>query len=262
MVAFHRPARTFPPSVPEQRVSLPSPPLKPRDNQTSSWLYVLLPLLSSVSMAAYMISAGRTWLMVLGILFVFLSVGVTVYVRTQMRRQNGRNMRRQRDRYLEYLGELRKQARESAATQREVSAFLYPSPRRLWALVIGRRRIWERRPSDPDFLRVRLGLGRGEPALRLDLARRSDPMSEYEAESEWAAEDLMKDCSTVSLQPAWVDLANVGVLSLLGPPDRGGNLLGLLLMQVAVLHAPDDVRLVVLLSDPESMLSWAKWLPH
>ncbi|WP_028933478.1 type VII secretion protein EccC [Pseudonocardia spinosispora] len=262
VVAFHRPARTFPPSVPEQRVSLPAPPQKPQDNQSQTWLYVLLPLLSSVSMAAYLISAGRAWMMALGILFVFLSVGVTIWVRTSMRRQGDGNIRKQRDRYLEYLDAQRLQAEESAAAQRAVAAFLHPSPRRLWALVTGRRRVWERRPGDTDFLLLRLGIGRGTPVMRLELARRGDPIAELESESQAAAEQLTEDYSTVSRQPACVDLANVGVLSLQGPPEAGTALLGALLMQLAVLHAPDDVRVVAMLTGPDSELNWAKWLPH
>ena len=262
MVAFHRPARTFPPSVPEQRVALPAPPQKPQDSQGQTWMYVLMPLLSSVGIAASLISAGMIWQIVLGIVFVVLSVGVTIWVRTSASRQGKGNVRKQRDRYLEYLDSQREVAEESAAAQRAVAAFLHPSPRRLWALVTGRRRVWERRPSDPDFLLLRLGSGRGAPAFRLELPRRGDLMSEFETESQWAAEELTEEFATISRQPACVDLGKLGVLSLQGPPQAGTALLGALLMQLAVLHAPDDVRVVAMLTGSDSALAWAKWLPH
>ncbi|MGP4045979.1 type VII secretion protein EccCa [Streptomyces sp. 2A115] len=260
-IAFHRPARTFPPSVPEQHVSLPSPPQKPQENQASNWLYLLLPLLSSVSMAAYMVTFGRPWMIMLGIGFVITSVLVTVLVRTQSRKSTRLARLRQRDRYVEYLADIRAQARTSAAAQRAVSAFLHPSPRRLWALATGRRRVWERRPADEDFLRLRLGQGQGTPTMQLASGKRGDPTAEFEAQSQRAADRLLRDHARVSHEPAWVDLANTGVLSLNGPSERTAPLVGALLLQLGVLHAPDDVQVVALTTE-DAPWSWVKWLPH
>ncbi|MFB7504391.1 MULTISPECIES: type VII secretion protein EccCa [Streptomyces] len=249
--------------MPEQNVALAAPPQKVKENQASNWLYMLLPLLSSVSMAAYMVTYGKPWMIALGVGFVCVSVGVTVLVRTQSRNANVRARRRQHSRYVEYLTDIRRQARESAAAQRAVNAFLYPSPQRLWAIATtAPRRIWERRPSDADFLRLRLGLGRGEPALRISLGKRGDPTAEYDPAAYRLAAKLTGDYATVNLQPAWIDLANTGVLSLLGPQERTGDLAGALLTQLAVLHAPDDVQVAALLTAEDRSWSWVKWLPH
>src|SRR5262245_31818962 len=126
-IAFHRPARIIAPAMSEQKVNLATPPQKPQNNTATTWLYILLPLLSSISMAAYMVTYGRPWLVVLGIAFVVVSVGVTFAVRWQMRSANRRNRDRQRDRYDEYLAGIRKQARTVARDQRFVSAFSYLS---------------------------------------------------------------------------------------------------------------------------------------
>ncbi|MET7695301.1 type VII secretion protein EccCa [Streptomyces sp. NPDC005483] len=260
-IAFHRPARTLPPSVPEQQVALPAPPQKTVENQASTWLYLLLPLLSSVSMAAYMVTFGRLWMTMLGIGFVVISVGVTVYVRNQSRNANRTTRLRQRDRYVEFLADIRAQARDSAQAQRAVAAFLQPSPHRLWALATGRRRVWERRPTDEDFLRLRLGQGAGAPAMQLSSGRRGDPTAEFETQSQRAAERLVRDYARVGRQPAWIDLANTGVLSLAGPKERTAEAVGALLLQLSVLHAPDDVQ-VVALADGDVPWAWVKWLPH
>ncbi|MFF7580966.1 type VII secretion protein EccCa [Streptomyces sp. NPDC008061] len=259
---FHRPARTFPPAVPEQQVALAAPPQQASQNQAQTWLYMLLPLLSSISMAAYMFTFGRPWMMMLGIGFIVISVGIMVAVRMQTKNASRRTQFRQRDRYVEYLADIRRQARESAAAQRAVTAFMHPSPQRLWAIAAtGPRRVWERRPADTDFMKLRLGMGRGAPAMRIALSRNSDPTAEHDIESHRRAEKLSSDFETVSLQPAWVDLANTGVLSLLGPEERTSELAASLLMQLAVLHAPDDVQ-VIALTPGEGDWAWVKWLPH
>ncbi|WP_331753138.1 type VII secretion protein EccCa [Streptomyces anthocyanicus] len=260
-LAFHRPARTFPPSVPEQHVALPSPPQKAVENQASNWLYLLLPLLSSVSMAAYMVTFGRPWMIMLGIGFVVTSVGVTVFVRMQTGKTARVARLRQRDRYVEFLTDIRAQARASADAQRAVNAFLHPSPRRLWAIATGRRRVWERRPADEDFLKLRLGQGTGTPAMNLSSGKRGDPTAEFEVQSQRAADRLVRDFARVSHEPAWVDLANTGVLSLNGPRERTAPLVGALLLQLGVLHAPDDVQVVALVHD-DAPWTWVKWLPH
>ncbi|MEU4657747.1 type VII secretion protein EccCa [Streptomyces sp. NPDC023723] len=262
-IDFHRPARTLPPSVPEQQVSLAPPPQKAAQNQAQTWLYILIPVLSSISMAAYMVTNGRPWMILLGVGFVVLSIGILVLVRAQSRNAGRRAQFRQRERYVEYLSDIRAQARESAAAQRAVNAFLHPSPHRLWAFATtGPRRVWERRPSDADFLRLRLGQGRGTPAMRLALGRQGDPTTEHDPEAHRRAQRLVDDFATVGLQPAWVDLANTGVLSLLGPGERTADVAGSLLLQLAVLHAPDDVRVAALTPGEAPAWSWAKWLPH
>src|SRR5262245_20314702 len=117
-IAFHRPARIIAPVVPEQKMTLASPPQKPQNSTAATWLYILLPLLSSISMAAYMVTYGKPWLVVLGIVFVVVSVGVTFAVRWQMRSTNRRQRDRQRERYEEYLTGIRKQIRVATGQRR------------------------------------------------------------------------------------------------------------------------------------------------
>ncbi|MFL6055082.1 MAG: type VII secretion protein EccCa [Actinoallomurus sp.] len=259
-IAFHRPARIIAPAVQEQKITLTAPPQKPAGGGAATWLYILLPLLSSVSMAAYMVTYGKPWLVVLGIVFVVVSVGVTFAVRWQMRSTNRRTRDRQRERYEEYLAEIRKQIRTAIAQQRLASAFSQPSPERLWAIADGRRRVWERRPADDDFLTLRIGVGEGTPAIQVSRGR-TDPMAEYDPLSQRLADDLTKRYAKTGRQPAWLDLAHSGVVSLLGPRERTRGVAYALLTQLAVLHAPDDVTVAVCANGNPGW-AWAKWLPH
>jgi S-DNA-T family DNA segregation ATPase FtsK/SpoIIIE len=260
-LAFHRSARTMPPQVPEQRVTLAAPPQKPQNNNASNWLFILLPLLSSISMAAYMVTYGKPWLVVLGISFVLVSVGVTAAVRWQFRSANRRSRDRQRERFDEHLADIRRQARTVAGLQRMASAFTHPSPERLFAIAVGRRRVWERRSTDEDFLKLRLGVGRGPHALQIRESGRSDPMAEYDKHSQRAAQRVVAENATVGRQPAWVDLARSGVVSLLGSAEATRAAARTLLAQLAVLHAPDDVTVAVCANGAPDW-EWAKWLPH
>ncbi|EPD91127.1 type VII secretion protein EccCa [Streptomyces sp. HPH0547] len=258
---FHRPVRISPPPMPEGKTTLATLPQKPEPPGAAQWVMLLLPLLSSFSMAAYMIANGRPWMILLGIAFVVLSVGVTIAVRMQLRAGRLRNQERQREKYLEYLGDVRKQALRVAAEQRLAGVWRYPHPDRLWAIATRRRRVWERRPGDSDFLHLRVGTGTAPLATPLAMPPQNDPTVELDPHARHAAAELVETQNTVAGQPAWLDLGSAGVVTLLGPRARTRELAQTMLAQLAVLHAPDDVRLAIV-TGGSPVWDWTKWLPH
>lgn len=250
-----------PPPLPEGVTKLAAPPQRPQPQGAAGWLMLLLPLLSSMSMAAYMVAYGKAWMILLGIAFVVVSVGITIGVRMQLRGSRRRNQFRQRERYLEYLAGVRKQALLSRVGQQAADAWRHPHPDRLWAIAAQRRRVWERRPGDNDFLQLRLGTGTVPPADALQLPEQRDPTIEVDMRCQQAAAELVSAHNSVAGQAAWLDLRTSGVVSLLGPRPRTRELAQALLLQLSVLHAPDDVRIAVV-TGGNSAWDWAKWLPH
>ncbi|WP_329433900.1 type VII secretion protein EccCa [Streptomyces anthocyanicus] len=258
-IVFHRPARILPPQLPTEPVVLAAPP-QPVGKDPTNWLVMMMPLLSSISMAAYLMSGGRRTLILLGILFVVMSIGVTFGIRMQMRRSNRTQRLRARERYMTHLSEIRAMARQVAENQRAAAAFTHPSPYRLWSIAAQRRRVWERRVGDPDFLSVCVGVGTASLSSPIRLATRNDPTVEYDPDAKAAADRLMKSMSSVGNQPAVVDLARAGVVTVLGPAEVARGVARAMVCQVGVLHAPDDVGLAVVSGGGD--WKWAKWLPH
>ncbi|MFE1852200.1 type VII secretion protein EccCa [Streptomyces sp. NPDC059489] len=258
-IMFHRPARVLPPQLPTEPVVLAAPP-QPVGKDSTNWLVLLMPLLSSISMGAYLMSGGRKMLILLGICFVVLSLASTLGIRLQTRRSNRKDKLRARDRYLAHLIEVRGMARQVAERQRLVAAWAYPSPYRLWAIATRRRRVWERRVSDADFLRVCVGIGTAPLSTPIRLATRNDPTVEYDQRAKQAADRLIESTATVGCQPAVVDLSKGGVVSVLGPADVARGVVRAMVCQIGVLHSPDDVGLVIVAGDGD--WEWAKWLPH
>ncbi|MEU8821709.1 type VII secretion protein EccCa [Actinoplanes sp. NPDC048796] len=259
--AFHRPARAALPEAPGDRIGVPVPPPHQRGSNNNMWLTLMLPLFSTVAMAGYLISYQRPLLIVLGIGFVVLSVLSTVAIRWQMSHTQNSTARRQHERFLDVLDGVRAEAREVAAATRRAAVTRHPGPVRLLPLAAGRRRTWERRPSDPDFLRIRVGVGRGEPGGGITLAGRVDPMADNDQSLVDEAEALVAAHRTVGEQPALLDLGKSGVVSLVGAPGDTRALARSLLCQVAVLHAPDDVLISVVTGGSDEW-DWATWLPH
>ncbi len=108
-------------------------------------------------------------------------------------------------------------------------------------------RLWERRCEDPDFLRLRLGLGDLPAGLHLRAERGADEPDQ----------PVLRDV------PVAVDLANDRVLGLAGPRDAALPLARAALAHAATLHAPRDLAVVLLTGrDRSADWEWASWLPH
>ena len=260
-IPFHRPARLAYPEPPQDRINVPQPPPVNRAQPSNTWIMMMLPLLSTLAMAGYLISYQKPLLIMLGIGFVLLSIVATVGMRWQMKHSAEGEQRRQRDRYLDILDEVREGARGLAAMTRRSSAVNQPNPERLLGLVGAGRRTWERRPGDPDFLRIRLGSGDGPVGGGVQIGGRVDPMAEYDQRLVAEAENVVARNRTVGGQAAWIDLARCGVVSLVGAESGTRALARSLVVQVAALHAPEDVTIVVNTGGADGW-EWAKWLPH
>ncbi len=264
-LSFHRPARIVPPALPQGVITVPAPRKEDPAGAGaggSGWMSLFYPLMSSVSLAGYMIIGHQPVLMALGVGFVTLSVVVVFTMRWQSwSRKRQADQKRQR-RYRDHLARTWRQAREVRAVQRRASGWTYPSPERLWGIANTWRRVWERRPADADFLRVRLGTGVAPLVTPLQLEAPDEPDVEYDHRALSAAKALVAGESGVPGQPLLCDLAQTGIVTMVGPPERTAGLARAVLLDIAVLHAPEDVLVAVVAPDRPGDWKWAKWLPH
>ncbi len=112
-----------------------------------------------------------------------------------------------------------------------------------------RRRLWERRRTDPDYLLLRVGTADLPSAVEL-----ADPtQDEHRRTVYWEVPDA----------PVTVPLRERGVIGVAGPDDAPRSVGRWLLAQAATLHSPNDLQLCVLTdSSGRSSWEWARWLPH
>ncbi|WP_282205828.1 FtsK/SpoIIIE domain-containing protein [Kitasatospora fiedleri] len=120
-----------------------------------------------------------------------------------------------------------------AAQQRE----RWPDPAALLLTALGTGpRLWERGPDHPDALTLRLGTA--------DLPGTAPG-------------------SLLPAVPVTVDLQTAGSLGLAGPRHRLTGLARAALAQLAALHPPSGLALVVVAAErPAEDWAWAQWLPH
>ena len=123
---------------------------------------------------------------------------------------------------------------------------LAPDPAEVLLTATGpRRRLWERRRTHPDALRLRVGLADQPADLELIGTTTGElPISR-----------------TV---PVTLPLPELGVVGLTGPRDQSRKLTSWLVAQAAALHSPGDLTIVVLSAETDAAAhwNWVRWLPH
>lgn len=168
---------------------------------------------------------------------------------------------RNRREYLCYLATVASRIAETAEQQRLSQEWHGPDPTLLWTL-IGTRRMWERRSGEPDFGYVRIGLGPlplSTPLVAPDLGppEKSDPVTSGEVRR------LIRLRSSVPDQPICIGLAGARDVTVEGDPAQARDLLRAVVCQLALMHAPRDLRIAAVI-DPLTAAAWdwLKWLPH
>ncbi|MEU6280440.1 type VII secretion protein EccCa [Streptomyces sp. NPDC047028] len=259
----HRPARSTHPLAPPPARTVEPPPNLP-EGRTGSPVTALLPMAGVMSSVVMMTVIRSSRFAGLGavVLVVALLGALTLFLSQRGKAQRQRRV--QRERYLEYLEELRAELGAAERERRGAARFLHPAPSALYDVLRDPSRLWERRRADTDFLQVRVGVG-AVPVQELEVGRQAaggvltppDPFMLNEARA------LQARYATVSEHPLTVPLDRAGNVSVIG--DRAGVLrvARALTAQVTVSHAPQDVALALAVpTDRVAEWEWAKWLPH
>jgi S-DNA-T family DNA segregation ATPase FtsK/SpoIIIE len=263
-VLVKRPARIAAPSVDSGDIAIADPP-KPQQAPpaATSASMIIMPIMAGSGGLLMAITNRSPLMAAAGGLFLVAAVAVGVVMMVGQRSGPRRQLREARERYLDYLEDLRRRLRSTAAAQKSSAGWRHPEPGRLPDVARMASRRWERRVDDPDFLVLRMGVGDQPIAVRMSMNTDDGPLNEFDPVCLETARALRKRYAILREQPARVDLSTLGVLSVVGDRGAGRALATALVAQLVTFHAPQEVRLAVVRSEPNASLwEWAKWLPH
>ena len=238
---FNRPPRLLPPARPTSFV-LPTPPVRP-DRRPLPWLVAGLSLVMGIALAYFL---HEIFLLATCLLGPVMLIGNFFSERKQGRKSHTQRLAE----YAEHKKRIEDDAAEALAAERAQRLSDSPDPAAVLSIATGpRRRLWERRTSDPDYLLLRVGTADLPSAVELQ-----DPTrDEHRRQVLWTIRDA----------PVTVPLRERGVLGVAGPADGPRSIARWLVGQAATLHSPNDLQ-VVLLTDSSGQedWEWARWLPH
>ncbi|SCL66884.1 type VII secretion protein EccCa [Micromonospora chersina] len=284
-VVIKRPPRRPAPEIPAGELTVEAPPEIPAvaGGRWQQALMVLPMLGGTVAMAMMFGRGGGAYSYVVGGMFGLSSVAMLVTSWGSAGPKKSEMMAARRE-YLRHLAALRRRVRETAGAQRAGLYYRHPDPGRLWSTVDSHR-VWERRPADPDFAVVRVGVGPQTLATPL-LPPVTRPLDELEPMTAGALRRFLDAYSVVPDLPVALSLRSFARVFVRGPAVRqlqlgasdaaqrpgavGGTgspdaqaLTRAVLIQLAVFHAPDEL-LIAVCAGPErrARWEWVKWLPH
>lgn len=159
--------------------------------------------------------------------------------------------------YRERIGELDRELTQVRKEQAQRLDEVNPSPDQVTKWVVERsRRLWERRPSDSDFLRLRLGTGKRRALIDAD---EQNLLSDSPLVSE--LRELMENHRLLAevplLTPKPEDARIIGVVGTRKDVLEVGSWL---LIQAAALHSPAELEVAIPAVNQDWL--WARWLPH
>ena len=169
-----------------------------------------------------------------------------------------------RQRFGAYIEDQKRHIDEVAQHQRAIITRENPSPYECMKTVMDvRRNLWERAPSDRDFLDVRLGMGYEPLCVPVKSRAESCGFRMEDDEMEQVVRQIVEETRIVDNVPARLSLRKYQTVGVVGKRRHAVRLVQNLLVELACLHSPQNVRLVGIF-DREEMDVWAplRWLPH
>lgn len=262
--AFAPAPRLAPPSYSTEQITVAPPPAVAGPAR-NSLLVRLLPTVMAVATAAMMAAVfgsrpggGNPMLLVLPAMML---VSVVVTAAAGRTGQHAAELNGDRADYFSYLTGLRSSVAETAAAQYLSLIWCHPEPDSLWTLV-GSARMWERRPTDSDFCLVRIGTG-SRPLARPLLAPETGVAERTDPVTATALRRFLHTYAAIADAPVTIGLRDLDTVTIRGDPARARALLRAMICQLAVLHAPDGLRIAAAISDCHRChWEWLKWLPH
>src|SRR5450759_4314858 len=187
--------------------------------------------------------SGQLYFLLFTLLSPVLAIGTAVSDRTA----TGRAYRRGQGAYDRARAEADQRLADAVSADARGQRRATPDLTVLAAVAHGPgSRLWERRGDDDDVLQLRVATADGPTGVKLttDVGEVLEP-------------------PVAPMVPVTVRLPDIGVLGIAGGARQAHGLARSLLAQAAVLHAPQDLAVVILATaDRASAWEWARWLPH
>lgn len=239
---YNRPPRLRPAAT-ATRFTLPSPPAPP-SARPLPWITALAPL---VMAGAGALIFHRTSMLLFGLLSPVAIVGNFLMSRRTGRQSHSESVTA----YKEKKERIEGDATEALVAERTARRRGFPDPAEVVLTAVGpRRRLWERRMNDADFLEMRIGTA----DLDSDVVLLDPTKDEHRRQDPWTAYDV----------PVTVPLREHHVMGIAGQGQAARAVARWTVAQAAVLHSPRDLQIHLLTTGEQGRdgWSWLRWLPH
>jgi len=250
-------------AVREEEIRIERPPQK-GGTPKLNWLGILVaPMLSAALMAVFVVLLGISpvMLMMSGSMAVVSAIVAVISYRIQKKKSGARGQLID-EKYRAYLSSVAGTLEDAGKRQREFLESANPDPLECLQIAQERsRRLWERLPTDGDFLSFRLGKGDVCAAVTASFQRPQVVIEENVLEEE--AGGLAAGSRIIADAPILCSQAESRVLGVIGSRADALQLVRSVMTELAAAHSYRELKMVILDSGKEEdAWNWARWLPH
>lgn len=248
--------------VPEGEIEISMPPSagsKPEIN----WLSTILPTIITIAIAVVVAIAFNNPMMMLYTLpMTVAGVVVSVFNYTKQIKKYKSTIELRKQKYSEHIEGSIKKIEALQAQQREALISTNPSVASCVKMANERSsRLWNRRPSDEDFLTSSIGNGSVDFSAKITIPKVGISLDEDELCRK--PQEIYEKYSTIDRVPITCDLLRNQICGIAGKHADAIPLIKNLIVQLCSCHCYTELK-IFCIYDPkdEAEMSWIKNLPH
>ena len=228
-----------------------------------NWLSVLLPPIAMVLVmggVAYLMKSITSLIYTAPMTLVSISVSIVNY--TGQRKKHRKNSAIRLQKFNKHIHEIHILLSEKHDLYKKIMNTIHPGFSECIKIVNDcERRLWERRPSEKDFMLLKLGLGEMPFEVKIKIPKMGISIEEDALFDE--PEKLQKKFEKVTGVPICVDFLKHTTVGIVGNRNDSLSLVKNLIVQIATHHSYEEVKIVMLFNKNElNEWSWIRWLPH
>lgn len=253
----------FLPEMPRGELEIPNPP-NAYEKPEISWFAILAPpaVMLVISVLLAMTMRSNSMFMMLSISMTIMTLLVSLTSAASQIKKYKKKKKEREQKYLQFIADSRSELQLAREQQIKAMNEMNPDPNAcLQRIQELDNRLWERTPSSPDFLSLRLGVGSVPAALRINYTKQAIIMETDPLLME--PQRLALEFDRVQGVPVSVDLIASEIVGIAGEEDKTFEMVTQMLLQLITHHGYDDVRVVILASEEGlEKWDWLKHLPH
>lgn len=169
-----------------------------------------------------------------------------------------------REKYGAYIEDQKATIQKVADLQQAIITRENPDLKEVQSMLFElKRNLWERMPSDRDFMDVRIGMGYEDLCVAVKSRNESKGFQMEDDEVRDLCDYIINETKIVDNVPARLKLGQYNTVGFVGDRGKTVGLIRNMLMSLTALHCYEDVRLVGIFDEKE-MPMWEslRWLPH
>lgn len=218
----------------------------------------------AASLATGMISPSALLMRAAGMISPLTNMAMYGKMSKEEKKQIEEYEKMRQERYQAYIDAQKARIAKVADVQRRIVTAENPLPADCIDTVkYLRRNLWERMPSDSDFLTLRLGTGKDKLCVEVKSRANTDGFTMVDDELEELAGQIIEETRYVDQIPICVSLKTHQTIGIVGSKEDTYYLLRNILIELTTAHNGKDVHLVGIF-EKDSRKYWKelRWLPH